>query len=105
MPSSRSKLTPRKTTDELSVLVNADRIRSSIKRLFHNNIAEVVAEILQNSQRASAKNVEITITPNGFSITDDGKDLSAASTVFTHYSNSPNRHSIIRPSKIRTQWA
>ena len=27
-----SKLTPRKTTDDLSVLVNADRIRSSIKR-------------------------------------------------------------------------
>lgn len=75
MPSSRSKLTPRKTTDDLSVLVNADRIRSSIKRLFHNNIAEVVAEALQNSQRACAKNVEISITPDGFSITDDGHGL------------------------------
>src|SRR5712692_156339 len=75
MPSSRSKPTPRKTTNDLSVLVNVDRIRSSIKRLFHNNIAEVVAEILQNSQRACAKNVQITITPDGFSITDDGHGL------------------------------
>ncbi len=54
MSASRSKLTPRKTTNDLSVLVNADRIRSSIKRLFHNNIAEVVAEALQNSQRADS---------------------------------------------------
>src|SRR6266853_261364 len=67
MPSTRSKLTPRKTTNHLSVLVNTDRIRSSIKRLFHNNIAEVVAEAL--------KNVEISITPDGFSITDDGHGL------------------------------
>ena len=44
-------------------------------RLFHNNIAEVVAEALQNSQRAGAKNVEISITPDGFSITDDSHGL------------------------------
>src|SRR2546430_240541 len=75
MPSTRSKLTPRKTTNDLSVLVNTDRIRSSIKRLFHNNIAEVLSEIFQNSQRAGAKNVQITITPDGFSITDDGHGL------------------------------
>lgn len=64
-----------KATSHLSVLVNAHRIRSSIKRLFHNNIAEVIAEILQNSQRAGAKHVQITITPDGFSITDDGHGL------------------------------
>ncbi len=75
MPSTRSKLTPRKTTNDLSVLVNTDRIRSSIKRLFHNNIAEVLAESFQNSQRAGAKNVQITITPDGFSIADDGHGL------------------------------
>lgn len=77
MPSSRSKLTTRKTTDDLSVLVNADRIRSSIKRLFHNNIAECLAEVFQNAQRAGAKNVTITITitPDGFSIADDGHGL------------------------------
>ncbi len=75
MPSTRSKLTPWKTTNDLSVLVNTDRIRSSIKRLFHNNIAEVLAESFQNSQRAGAKNVQITITPDGFSIADDGHGL------------------------------
>jgi len=77
MPSSRSKLTPLRTTNDLTVLVNTDRIRSSIKRLFHNNIAEVLSEIFQNSQRAGAKNVQITITPDGFSITDDGHGLLA----------------------------
>ena|SRR5438477_7855688 len=75
MPSSRSKVTPRKTANDLSVFVNTDRIRSSIKRLFHNNIAEVLSEIFQNSQRAGAKNVQITITSDGFSITDDGHGL------------------------------
>src|SRR6266702_4090239 len=78
MPSSRSRVRPRKTANDLSVLVNTDRIRSSIKRLFHNNIAEVLAEILQNSQRAGAKNVQITITSDGFSITDDGHGLIGA---------------------------
>jgi len=62
-------------TSHLSVLVNTDRIRSSIKRLFHNNVAETISEILQNSQRAGAKNVAIKITPDGFSITDDGHGL------------------------------
>ena len=62
-------------TSHLSVLVNTDRIRSSIKRLFHNNVAETLAELFQNSQRAGAKNVAIKITPDGFSITDDGHGL------------------------------
>ncbi len=60
---------------ELALLVNPDRIRSSLKRLFHNSIAEVLAEIFQNSQRAGAKNVAITITPDGFSIQDDGHGI------------------------------
>ena len=64
-----------KATSHLSVLVNADRIRSSIKRLFHNNIAECLAEVFQNAQRAGAKNVTITIRPDGFSIADDGHGL------------------------------
>ncbi len=74
MPSTRSKPTT-KTTNDLSVLVNANRIRSSIRRLFHNNIAEVLSELFQNCQRSGAKNVEIAITPDGFSVTDDGHGL------------------------------
>lgn len=41
---------------ELSVLVNPERIRSSIKRLFHNRIDEVLGELFQNSQRAILRN-------------------------------------------------
>src|SRR5258705_4536421 len=59
----------------LGVLVNTDRIRSSIKRLFHNRIDEVVSEIIQNCQRAGAKNVDIVTTENSFTIQDNGHGL------------------------------
>jgi len=59
----------------LSVLVNPDRIRSSIKRLFHNRIDEVVAELFQNSQRSGSTTVDITTTENGFTIQDNGHGL------------------------------
>ena len=62
-------------TSHLSVLVNTDRIRSSIKRLFHNNVAETICELMQNAQRAGATNVAIKITPDGFSVSDDGHGL------------------------------
>ena len=52
----------------LGVLVNTDRIRSSIKRLFHNRIDEVVSEIVQNCQRDLATNVDIVTTENSFTI-------------------------------------
>jgi Histidine kinase-, DNA gyrase B-, and HSP90-like ATPase len=60
---------------DLSVLVNPDRIRSSIKRLFHNRIDEVVAELFQNSQRSGSTTVDITTTENGFTIQDNGHGL------------------------------
>lgn len=59
----------------LGVLVNTNRIRSSIKRLFHNRIDEVVSEIVQNCQRAGAKNVDIVTTENSFTIQDNGHGL------------------------------
>lgn len=59
----------------LSVLVNPDRIRSSIKRLFHNRIDEVVGELLQNAQRSGSTTVDITTTENGFTIQDNGHGL------------------------------
>jgi len=60
---------------KLAVLVNPERIRSSVKRLFRNSIAESVSEILQNAQRAGAKNVAIVTTADGFSIQDDGHGI------------------------------
>src|SRR5712691_12591630 len=62
-------------TSHLSVLVNTDAIRSSIKRLFHNNVAEILAELFQNCQRSGSKNVAIKTTPQGFSVSDDGHGL------------------------------
>lgn len=66
--------TPASTT-ELSTLVNTDRIRSSVKRLFKNRIEELLGEAFQNSQRAGAKTVTISTTENTFTIQDDGHGL------------------------------
>jgi hypothetical protein len=60
---------------KLSTLVNLDAIRSSIKRLFHNRIDEVISEILQNSQRSGSTCVDITTTENSFTIHDNGHGL------------------------------
>ena len=50
-------------------------IASSYKRLFHNRIDEVVAELFQNSQRSGSTTVDITTTENGFTIQDNGHGL------------------------------
>src|SRR5215831_14765118 len=57
---------------KLSILVNPERIRSSVKRLFRNNISESLSEVFQNSQRAGATHIAIVINAEGFSIHDDG---------------------------------
>ncbi len=62
-------------TSKLKVLVNADRIRSSVKRLFHNRIDEILCEIFQNSQRSGSTTVDITTTNNTFIIQDNGHGL------------------------------
>lgn len=62
-------------TARLSTLVNPDRIRSSIKRLFHNSIDEVMSELFQNSQRSGSTLVEITTTENSVTIQDNGHGL------------------------------
>jgi hypothetical protein len=58
-----------------AVLVNADRIRSSIKRLFHNRVSEVLGELLQNSQRAGATAVVIATSETSFIVQDNGHGL------------------------------
>ncbi len=60
---------------KLAVLVNPERIRSSVKRLFRNSIAESMAEVLQNAQRAGAKHVAIVTATDSFSIQDDGHGI------------------------------
>lgn len=61
--------------DNLSELINPDRVRSSVRRLFQNDIAEVLSELFQSSQRARAAHVEITTCDNGFTYRDDGHGL------------------------------
>src|SRR5215831_15953514 len=60
---------------KLSILVNPERIRSSVKRLFRNNISESLSEVFQNSQRAGATHIAIVINAEGFSIHDDGHGI------------------------------
>ena len=61
--------------DNLAELINADRVRSSVRRLFQNDIAECLSELFQNTQRARARSVEITTTEDGFTYRDDGHGL------------------------------
>lgn len=62
-------------TARLSTLVNPDRIRATIKRLFNNRIDEVLAELFQNAQRSNSTFVEIMTASNGFTIQDNGHGI------------------------------
>jgi hypothetical protein len=61
--------------DALTNLINADRVRSSVRRLFQNDISECLVELFQNSQRARARKVEIETCEEGFTYRDDGHGL------------------------------
>lgn len=63
------------SASDLATLVNSDRIRSSVKRLFRNRIDEILGEVFQNGQRAGAKSIAISTTENTFTIQDDGHGL------------------------------
>jgi hypothetical protein len=62
-------------TSKLAVLVNPDRIRSSVKRLFRNRIDELLCEIFQNCQRSNSTAVDIITSDNTFIIQDNGHGL------------------------------
>ena len=62
-------------TENLFELINTDRVRSSIRRLFQNDIAECLSELIQNSQRARARKVEIVTREEWFTYRDDGHGL------------------------------
>lgn len=60
---------------DYSELVNADRLRGSIRRLFENSVPEILGELLQNSQRALATQVTIETGSDWFSFADNGHGL------------------------------
>ncbi len=56
------------TDRKLKSLVNEDKVRLAIKRLFTGAASQIVGEILQNARRAGARRVEFTTSftgPNG----------------------------------------
>jgi hypothetical protein len=61
--------------DLLSTLVNVDRVRSSIRRLFTGEVSEILGELLQTSQRARANTVTITTNETGCIYEDNGHGL------------------------------
>jgi len=64
--------TPRPDTTDL---IDSDRIRTSLRRLFSGDWAEILGELFQNSQRAQARHVTLTTIPDGFCYADDEHGL------------------------------
>lgn len=58
-----------------SDMVNTTRVRSSLRRLFTGSMDEILAELLQNGQRANARTIRITTSVEGFTFADDGHGL------------------------------
>lgn len=56
-------------------MVDETRLLRVVKRLFTGSVKEVLGELLQNSQRAGAKNVVITTSDDRLTISDDGTGL------------------------------
>lgn len=61
--------------NDYSDLVNPRGIRHTVRRLFTGSIAEILGELLQNSQRAAATSVSIEAGGDGFAFEDDGHGL------------------------------
>lgn len=69
-------MTTNTPAENLADLINGDRVRSSIRRLFENKISACLGELFQNSQRARAAKVEITTYgEEGFTYRDDGHGI------------------------------
>jgi hypothetical protein len=63
------------SASQINDLINPARLRLGIKRAFTGDINEVLSELLQNSARAGARNVQITADDRGFIYQDDGRGL------------------------------
>lgn len=58
-----------------TLMINPERLRASLRRLFSNDWQEIVGELLQNAQRARATEVHFTMTEAGFRVCDNGHGL------------------------------
>lgn len=61
----------------MSLIVNEKRLPATVKRLFKNSVAEIVGELLQNAQRAGAKEIHFTLDRENKTIVvrDDGSGV------------------------------
>ena len=62
-------------TPQYPALMDPDRMRNSIRRLFSNNWNEIFGELLQNSQRAGATRVDVRVEGNRVTVADNGHGL------------------------------
>lgn len=62
----------------MSLIVNETKLPATVKRLFKNSVAEIVAELLQNAQRAGAKEIHFQLDRETHTIIvrDDGSGVS-----------------------------
>ncbi len=62
----------------MSLIVNEKRLPATVKRLFKNSVSEIVGELLQNAQRAGAKEIHFYLDSEAQTITvrDDGSGIS-----------------------------
>jgi hypothetical protein len=63
------------SASQINDLINPARLRLGIKRAFTGDVHEILSELFGNSQRAGARNVQITADDRGFVYQDDGRGL------------------------------
>ncbi len=63
------------SASQINDLINPVRLRLGIKRAFTGDVHEILCELFGNSQRAEARNVQITTDDRGFIYQDDGRGL------------------------------
>ncbi|MBC7901539.1 MAG: ATP-binding protein, partial [Saprospiraceae bacterium] len=61
----------------MSLIVNEKRLPATVKRLFRNSVSEIVGELLQNAQRAGAKEIHFHFDREAQTIVvrDDGSGI------------------------------
>ncbi len=63
------------SSSRISEIINPTRLRLGIKRAFTGTVNEIIGELLQNSARAGARNVQIITDDRRFIYQDDGRGL------------------------------
>lgn len=91
------------SSSQIIGLINPMRLRLGIKRAFTGDICEILSELLQNSQRAGARNVQITTDDSGFIYQDEVAACVMRLTLKLS-SNSGNQDGINRLKKSSSQW-